>query len=484
MKIKTLFVVFCIAYGLPFSGIAQTADTLRGTAQDFTEVAEIAIPAVVSVQVKSKPTKNSSGPFDYDPSFEFFQDDFFGRFFGIPRKDKLPNQFQLSQGSGFLISPDGYILTNSHVVKDSFNLTVKLNDGREFPGKVIGDDDSTDVALIKIDAKDLPYLKLGNSDNLRVGQWVVAIGNTLGLQASLTVGVVSAKGRSNLDLARIEDFIQTDAAINRGNSGGPLLNLKGEVIGINTAIATNISSGYMGIGFAIPSNMAKYVMEQLQAKGSFTRGYLGVVLQEITSDLAQAFNLKKVEGALIADVQPDSPAAKAGLRQGDIILQVNRQNVENIGFLRNLVALQKPGTKMTFSILRDKKPLEIEVEVGSMKGSEDKDGEHEEATSNNTLGLEVQTLTSELRKSLGLEEASGVLISKVLSGSPAESAGLKKGSLILAVNQQQITSKQQFDQLVKNLSDENLILLLVKQGNAIGFVPLRLGQNVNEEVLH
>lgn len=455
---------------IPVNVCAQTSETLSQTTQDFSKVAESAIPAVVSIQVKFKPNGNDFQ--EYDPSFEFFQDDFFGRFFGVPRKDKLPQQIQLSQGSGFLVSSDGYILTNNHVVKDNVNITVKLNDGREFSGKVIGQDDSTDVALIKIDGSNLPYLTLGNSQNLRVGQWVVAIGNTLGLQATLTVGVVSAKGRSNLDIARVEDFIQTDAAINRGNSGGPLLNLHGDVVGINTAIATNFANGYMGIGFAIPSNMAKHVMDQLLETGSVNRGFLGIVLQEINYDLAQAFELPKVEGALIAEVQNNSPAEKAGLHQGDIILQVNQENVGNIGSLRNFIALQTPGTKLTLKILRDKKPLDITVEVGSLKDAEISKASNEE--SSNKIGLSVQNITSDLAKSLNLVESKGVVVTKVIPGTPAALVGIKKGALILAVNQQQVTSTQEYDKILNATEEGKPILLLIKQGDAIRFVSIRI----------
>lgn len=266
--------------------------------QDFRSVAKKAIPAVVSIKVKSGSKKSLANSWSSDEdAADLFNDDFFQRFFGIPRqkgRDHSDSQV-IGQASGFIVSPDGVVLTNNHVVDEAKEILVTLNDGREFPAKVIGQDPNTDIAVVKIDAKDLPYVTLGNSDDLEVGQRVAAIGNPLGLQATLTSGVVSATGRNNLDLTRWEDYIQTDAAINRGNSGGPLLNLNAEVIGMNTAIVTDMGSGgYMGIGFAIPSNMLKHVMEELMSNGKVNRGFLGVVLQQMDNNLAKAFHLNKI----------------------------------------------------------------------------------------------------------------------------------------------------------------------------------------------
>jgi serine protease Do len=450
----------------PFAN-AQEAAILQKTSGDFESVAEKAIPAVVSIQVKAQPTQTKS-LFDYDPSPE---EEFFGRFFGIPRRDTQPKDIQVSQASGFLISPDGYILTNNHVVNEGVTITVKLNDGREFSGKVIGTDESTDIALLKIEGSDLPYLKLGNSDALKIGQWVVAIGNPLGLQASLTVGVVSAKGRSNLDIARIEDFIQTDAAINRGNSGGPLLNLNAEVVGMNTAIATNLASGgYMGIGFAIPSNMASHVMEQLKNDGSVSRGYLGVMLQPIDSELAKAFDLPKVSGALVAEILKDSPAEKAGLKQGDIILSYNGTVVENVGGLRNFIALQSPGTKIKLSIIRDKKPLEIEFAVAEMQ----KPGATKGNLNSDALGLEVQTLTKELAANLRRPDDEGVLVIQVKPGTPAAMVGLKKGALIVSVNNKKVITSEAFLKEVSETPKGKPVVFLVKQGETMRFISIAL----------
>lgn len=447
-------------------------DTPLDTPRDFTKVAKMAIPAVVSVKIKSaaKSRNTSSSEESVNPYEELFNDDFFGRFFfGIPRKgqESVP---RVSQASGFIVSPDGYILTNNHVVSDHGTITVTLNDGREYVAKIIGEDDTTDIAVIKVEASNLPFLKLGNSNTIEVGQWVVAVGNPLGLQASLTVGVVSAKGRNNLDLARIEDFIQTDAAINQGNSGGPLLNVKGEVIGINTAIATQGNSGSLGIGFAIPSNIALNVMDQLIATGSVTRGFIGVVLQQIDHDLAQAFGLNKVEGALIAEVTKGSPAEKAGLKQGDVVVKYNDQPVENIATLRNAIAMMKPGSKITLSLIRDKKPFTITLAIGTFP-----EGAEAKSLLSNPLGIEVDNLTPEIARNLGFVDEKGVVVTQVDPNSPAGMVGIKKGALIIAANQKKVETKDQFNALIKEADKSKPILLLIKQGDMIRFVSIKIG---------
>jgi serine protease Do len=441
-----------------------------GLQQDFTSVAQKAIPAVVSIQVKTKSLQNSSVK---DSTGDSFNDDFFQRFFGIPLIPQTP-EMEMGQASGFIVAPDGYVITNSHVVKNATEIEVTLNDKRHLTAKVIGQDPSTDVAVLKIDATDLPYLKLGNSDDIQIGQWAIAIGTPLGLEASLTVGVISAKGRNNLDIARIEDFIQTDAAINRGNSGGPLLNLRSEVIGMNTAIVSNNGGGgYMGIGFAIPSNIIKNDFEQLKANGSVARGYIGVVLQQVDTDLAQALGLDKAEGALVADVSKDSPAEKAGIKQGDVILKYDQHSFSSIGALRNAIALMNPGSKVTLTILRkDKTSDNIIVEVGNFP-----QGEKEApaaAPKENKLGIEIQELTPEQARSLGYTDQKGVIISKVQSGSAAAWAGLKKGTLIVSINQQPVTNVDSFYKLLESSDPNKPLLLLVKQGEITRFISIRV----------
>lgn len=441
----------------------------KETVADFRGVAKKAIPAVVSIKVQSKKRSQLYGGSNQsEDSFDFFSGDDLWGFFGLPKRDSRSQPFS-GQASGVIVSPDGYILTNSHVVHDMTNISVQLTDGREFSAQVLGEDTNSDLALIKIDAKNLPHLSLGNSDDLEVGQWVAAIGNPFGLQATLTVGVVSAKSRNNLDIVRYEDFIQTDASINRGNSGGPLLTLDGEVVGINTAIATNASSGYMGIGFSIPSNMAKHVMDEILADGKVSRGFLGVSLQSIDYNLAQAFGLNKIEGALVANIVKNSPAEKAGIQIEDIILKIDEHSVENAANLRNAIYRMKPGTRVMLTILRKEKQIQLPLEIGDF--SEEK--AIVKGTQKSQLGIEVGNLTPEIAQNLGYGEEKGVVITKVDSNSAANFAGLKKGALIMAVNRQKVESVEQFNQTLQTTPQDRPILLQIKQGNAYLFVSLR-----------
>lgn len=485
---------FCIKCALLLSGVAlattsflsgskDSGPSLNGnrteeirrlpgkeTVADFRGVAKQAIPAVVSIKVQSQ---KKSSPFGDSTQGEDLSQYFGGsdlwRYFGLPQGETKSKPF-VGQASGVIVSPDGYILTNSHVVHNMDNIAVQMTDGREFTAKVLGEDPNSDLALIKIDAKDLPHLSLGNSDDLEVGQWVAAIGNPFGLQATLTVGVVSAKSRNNLDIARYEDFIQTDAAINQGNSGGPLVTLDGEVIGINTAIATTTSSGYLGIGFAIPSNMARHVMDEILSDGKISRGLLGVSLQSIDYNLAKAFGLKKVEGALVANVVKNSAADKAGLQVEDIILKYNDRPVENAATLRNAVYMMKPGTKMTLSVLRKDQMTNIPVTVGEFT---------ETATaaaapaSKSQFGIEVGNLTSEIAQAMGYTQDQGVVILKVNPNSPAGMAGLKKGALILSVNRQKISNIDDYNRALSQTTQDAPVLLQIKQGDHYLFVSLQ-----------
>ncbi len=442
---KSIFsLFFCIA----LMQSPLEASTIEGP-NDFTEVAKVGIPAVVFVETKVVSTRqNSFGDF----SNPFQGDDFFRHFFGVPQQQQQPPQVQKGQGSGFIISNDGYIVTNRHVVTDGAEITVKLNDGREFDAKLIGEDPTTDIALLKIEARSLPYLTLGDSDTLKVGQWIIAVGNPLGLQASLTVGVVSATGRNNLDITKIEDFIQTDAAINRGNSGGPSMNLDGEVIGMNTAIASSMG-GNIGIGFAIPSNMIRHVVEQLQSDGAVSRGFMGVLLQPVDKNLAQAFDLESTDGALVADISSDSPAARAGIKQGDIITKYNHRKVTNIASLRNSILMMKPGTKVAFTVLRDGKTLKVPVEIGSSPYEENQ----------SQLGIHVEATEV------------GLVIARVDSGSLAEWAGLRPGVAILEVNRQKITSVDDYRRALSATPKGKPVLFLIKHGDSSRYISIRAG---------
>ncbi len=438
---------------------------VREMSKEFAQIAKKALPAVVSVRTQYT-QRSSQGNEEMNQPFGPIPDDFFERFFGFPMPEqKGPRK---GQGSGFVVSADGYILTNNHVVREAEQITISFTDGREYSAKVIGTDPNTDIALLKIEATNLDFLVLDNSDELEIGEWVMAVGSPLRLQGSVTVGVVSAKGRSELDIAPIEQFIQTDAAINMGNSGGCLLDMDCRVVGMNTAIATN-NGGYMGIGFAIPSNILKHVMDQLRESGHVTRGYLGVSLQKIDAKLAHAFNLDKSEGALVAEVVKDSPADKAGLKSGDVVLKINGKLVENVGSLRSTIALMKPEEKITLVVIRNKQPMEITVSVGAHPESELAFNDIQ-----SQLGILVQDLTPELSQQLGLDRDHGVIIKNVDPNSPAQEAGLRRGQIILSVNQKPVNTTEEFFKVMKEVSNQKHVLLQVKAGQVVRYITLDL----------
>lgn len=442
------------------------------TSKAFTNVAKKAMPAVVFIKVQSSTpdTDEYGNPYGYQNPFDFYGDDFFNRFFGMPYRGQPQKPApQMSQGSGFFVSSDGYVMTNAHVIKGADKISVVLNDGRELDASLVGADPHTDVAVVKVEGKDFPYLNLGDSDEMDIGEWVVAIGSPFQLEASLTVGVISAKGRQNLRITDLEDFIQTDAAINPGNSGGPLLNLQSEVIGINTAIVSR-SGGYMGIGFAIPSNMAKQIKDQLIDKGSVTRGFLGVSLQPVDKDIADAFQLSKAEGALVSEVVKDSPAEKAGLKQGDIIIEYNKSPVKSLQSFRNEISLMGPGTSLTLKVNRKGDLVTIPVTLGTASDSLAATGGIVQK-----LGMEVDALSPELAKQLGYTKGEeGVVIVKIKPGSPAALAGMRPGALIQAVNHKKVSSIEEFNNAMNSIETKNRVLMLVRQGNMTRFYSIKL----------
>jgi serine protease Do len=437
----------------------------------FAQVAKQATPAVVHIRVESV-AENPCNP-EGDP-FGFFNDEFFRRFFDAPDRRPQAPQPQISQGSGFIISPEGYVMTNYHVVANATQITVVMQDGlsSELSASLVGGDPQTDVAIIKIDNtgnRKFPYLEFGDSDDIDICEFVIAIGNPFQLEASVTVGVISAKGRQNLRITELEDFIQTDAAINPGNSGGPLLDLDGRVIGMNTAIVSR-SGGYMGIGFAIPSNIAKNVSRQLIDKGSVTRGFLGVSLQPIDKDLAEALGLEKPEGALVADIVAGSPAAEAGVEQGDIILEVNDIVVKTPASIRNDVMLNEPGTVVKLKINRKGKVMIIKVTLGSYNKST-------MAMSENSrlLGITVDNLSNDTIKQYRINpHEEGVVITAVQPGSIGAKVGLKPGYVIVSLNHKKVNSVDSFNQALASVEKGKKVLILVKYGDVARFFSIKM----------
>jgi serine protease Do len=424
---------------------------------NFSDLAEKVRPGVVNIQVVKKVKNIGFAPHEFFGS-PFGEKNPFGDFFGPFSEGNQPRGFQQQGvGSGFVMSEDGYIVTNNHVIENADKIKVKFASGKEFTAKVIGLDSKTDLALIKIEgASDLHPLKLGNSDSLKVGSWVVAVGSPFGLEQTVTVGIVSAKGRV-IGSGPYDNFIQTDASINPGNSGGPLINMNGEVVGINTAIIPN----GQGIGFAIPVNMAKEITPQLQKNGHVIRGWLGVSVQEVTPELAKSFGLKENKGALVAEVFKGTPAEKAGIEQGDIILGFNGKDVSDSKELPRMLASTPIGEKATIKLQRNGSTIERTVKVGEM---EEEQTELAEDTTHKSLGLTVQEITPEIAQELGLEQDGGVVVSGVETGSPAYDAGIQTGDVIHSVNQKPVKDVADFVKKAKSARGQENILLLVQRG--------------------
>lgn len=436
--------------------------------QTFVEIAKAVKPAVVNIYA----TKSGRGdgphatPFD-DPFFRrFFGDEFFRRFEQQPKERK-----ERGLGSGVIVDPNGLIITNNHVVGKADEIRVTLADKREFKAKLIGTDPKTDVAVVRIDATGLPTIPWADSDKLEVGEFVLAVGNPFGLTQTVTLGIVSALGRA-AGIAEYEDFIQTDAAINPGNSGGPLVNVRGELVGINTAIFSQ-SGGNMGIGFAVPSNMAQSIMQQLVQTGKVVRGWLGVSIQELTPELASQFGLGETKGVLVSDVMDDSPAKKAGFERADVIVEYDGKPMDSPTHLRNAVAQTPVGKKVAVKILRDKKPRIIEVTIAEQPKSMAQSGEEESGDTAAPAGvlsdLEVRELTDELASRYGLKSSErGVVIVRVKPGSNAEELGVREGDIILEINRQAVTSLKSYERIAAKLpKDQSVLLLLKRQGRTI-----------------
>lgn len=445
---------------------------LQKTSKAFSRVAKSSVPAVVYIKVEKKMTSGwNRNQERYITPFDLFNEEFFDRFFKH-RYQKQPSEtyVEIGQGSGFIISKEGHILTNHHVVGEGDRINVILSDGRTLNAQFIGSDPKSDVAVIKIDGENLPVLSLGNSDQLDVGEWVIAIGNPFGLSHTITVGVVSAKGRSSVGINDYEDFIQTDAAINPGNSGGPLINLQGEVVGINTAIFSK-SGGYMGIGFAIPINMAKVIETQLVKTGSVARGYLGVSIQDITAEQATKFGIKTNTGALIAEVFEGSPAAEADLKPGDVVLKFADKPIESGTQLRNIVALTEPGTTVEMQILRDGNEKSKKVNIREL--SETYQPTSRQIELMNQLGFAVQDLTEALAQRLGYQTEGGIIVSEILRGSTAHQAGLRPGMVILEINRKPVHTTREFLSILTEAVNGPSILLRVQDGHYTQYLVLQ-----------
>ena len=426
----------------------------------FASVADRVTPSVVNVSVKPKkapPGEGGPAPEGEQRFREFFGQEFYDRFF----KRRAPREETRAAGSGVIVDARGYILTNAHVVESAADIEVRLSDDRKFAATLVGSDPKTDLAVVKIDpgAAALPPALLGDSDKLRIGQWAIAIGNPFGLDRTVTVGIISATGRTRVGVATYEAFIQTDASINPGNSGGPLLNIDGRVIGINTAI---VSSG-QGIGFAIPINMAREVMTQLIANGRVVRGWLGIAIQDLTDELAAGFGISSKGGVLVADVMKDGPAEAAGMKPGDVIVELAGAPIKEVTELQKRVAAIPPGRPIALTVLRDRKPTKLTVKIGEQPGEETVVSAGPKGEG---LGVTVESLSEEMAQAYGLRGGTGVVVTGVASGGAAEAAGIREGDVLLEVNRRRVGSVEEFKSAVAALKPGEAVPVQIERVGA------------------
>lgn len=483
-RLTSLVFVFLLSLVIsPEILFALSSNTQPLASNIFVEIAKKQNPAVVNVSTKAKaevaPQRNFPTPHPNAPRPGPGQDrspdafrDFYDRFFG----EKQNQQPKRGMGSGFVIDKEGHILTNYHVIEGADEIVVMLEDNgkeKEYTATLIGSDSKTDIALVKInrepgDTTEFPFLELGSSEHLEVGEWVVAIGNPFGLSHTVTVGVVSALGRS-IGAGPYDEFIQTDASINPGNSGGPLINIEGQVIGINTAIISGNTGGNVGIGFAIPINIAKGILKDLKETGSVTRGWLGVMIQKITPELEKSFGLNQSEGALVGDVIPDGPAAKGGILRGDVITKFNNQVVREMEDLPKIVAATNPGSAVDVEVIREgaRKVLRVTIEVL-------KDSQEVVVAKADPLGLQVQDITEELAQGLKLQDLDGVLVSDVAAGNAASEAGIRRGDVISEMNRAPVKDVGDYQKLLASVQKGSSVLFLVKRGGTTIYIAVKV----------
>jgi serine protease Do len=486
-KRNLYFVFTLIITGVVFFLLGMGSNPKKGEAEEATPVTTIVIsdeggfstaissvsnalmPAVVHIDVSGTIVQRAPlSPFGDDPFFRYF--------FGPPQEMEREVPVQ-ALGSGVIISKDGYIITNNHVVENADKINVEFYDGNMHEAELIGRDPNTDLAVVKVEpTPDMKYAQFGDSDACEVGEWVIAIGSPRGLDWTVTAGIISAKNRTDIGAlgpTGYEDFIQTDASINPGNSGGPLINLKGEVIGINSLIVS-ASRGSEGLGFAIPSNMAKAISDSLIKYGKVVRGYLGVNIQDVTPEIAKNLKLgKNFKGVIIADVLPDGPAAFAGIEQGDIVIAFKGVSVENVTQLRNIVADTAPGTSVKVIILRNKNELELTVKIGELEQQRELSKGDSES---DLLGLSVEKVTADIARRIGLRRATGVIITSIIPGGAADNVGLSEGDIIFRVGNTPVNNPQEFDSLVKETAKEGEVLFLVRDGKTgrVGYIVVPL----------
>ena len=460
-----MFVLSLCGWSYTYAGEAaiskESVDILTKVGQATAEIVDAVRPAIVNISTTRTVKFQGGGD-------QFLDDPFFRRFFG-DRFQTPKERKSLGLGSGVIVDADGYILTANHVIQGADEIKVTLSDKREFKGKIVGSDIMTDIGVVKIDAKDLPSVKMGDSAKLRVGETVLAIGSPYGLSQTVTMGIVSAVGRANIGIADYEDFIQTDAAINPGNSGGALVNVRGELVGINTAIFST-SGGYQGIGFAVPTSMAKAAMDSLINKGKVVRGWLGVSIQSLTPELAKQFELTDGKGVLVGDIVEDSPADKGGLQRGDIIVEVQGKKIDDPNQIRNMVAGIEPGQEIEMKIIRENKPITKNVTVSELPTDVQKPAKGEYGNLLN--GVSVQELTPEFIERFDIpKKLKGVIVAEVDEDSPAFGI-IKPGDIIQEINKQNIAGLKDYENVAGKIKQGEDVMLFVRRGQASKYITL------------